>query len=148
MNIDGVRNGIVLDHIKAGKSMIVYDYLKLSKLKCCVALIQNCQSPKMGLKDIVKIDELIDIDLDILGYIDPGITVNYVKDGQLIGKKHLALPETLKNVIKCKNPRCITSTEQELPHIFRLDDRENGIYRCIYCDVIGEANTLGSIKKR
>ena len=128
MNIDGVRNGIVLDHIKAGKSMIVYDYLELSKLSCCVALIQNCQSKKMGLKDIVKIDELIDIDLD--------------KDGKLIGKKHLALPETLKNVIKCRNPRCITSTEQELPHIFRLVDRENRIYRCIYCDAIGEANTI------
>ncbi len=126
MNIDGVKSGIVLDHIKAGKSMIVYDYLELSKLSCCVALIQNCQSKKMGLKDIVKIDELIDIDLD----------------GQLIGKKHLALPETLKNVIKCKNPRCITSTEQELPHIFRLVDRENRIYRCIYCDAVGEANTI------
>ncbi|MBR0034856.1 MAG: aspartate carbamoyltransferase regulatory subunit, partial [Synergistaceae bacterium] len=97
---------------------------------------------KMGLKDIVKIDELIDIDLDMLGYIDPGITVNYVKDGKLIGKKHLALPETLTNVIKCRNPRCITSTEQELPHIFRLVDRENRIYRCAYCDAVGTVTGL------
>ena len=124
------------------KSMIVYDYLKLDKLSCCVALIQNCQSRKMGMKDIVKIDELIDIDLDMLGYIDPGITVNYVKDGKLIGKKHLALPETLKNVIKCRNPRCITSTEQELPHVFRLVDRDNRVYRCMYCDAVGEAATI------
>ena len=142
MNIDGVNNGIVLDHIKAGKSMMVYDYLKLDRLKCCVALIQNCQSKKMGLKDIVKIDELIDIDLDMLGYIDPDITVNYVKDGALIAKKHLALPETLTNIIKCHNPRCITSTEQELPHIFRLADREKRAYRCIYCDVVSDAREL------
>ncbi len=139
MNLDGVNNGIVLDHIKAGKSMIVYDYLKLWKLDCCVALIQNCQSRKMGQKDIVKIDELIDLDLDVLGYIDPGITVNYVKDGKAIEKKHLTLPETLTNVIKCKNPRCITSTEQELPHIFKLADNEKRIYRCIYCDTTSEA---------
>ena len=138
MNIDGVSNGIVLDHIKAGQSMIVYDYLKLWKLDCCVALIQNCQSPKMGRKDIVKIDELIDIDLDVLGYIDPDITVNYVKDGKLLKKKHLTLPETLTNVIKCKNPRCITSTEQELPHIFKLVDREKRTYRCVYCDVVSD----------
>ncbi len=138
MNIDGVNNGIVLDHIKAGESMLVYDYLKLGRLKCCVAIIQNCQSKKMGLKDIVKIDELIDIDLDVLGYIDPHITVNYVKDGKLLKKRHLALPETLTNVIKCKNPRCITSTEQELPHVFKLIDREKQIYRCAYCDVVGD----------
>ncbi len=138
MNIDGVNNGIVLDHIKAGESMLVYDYLKLGRLKCCVAIIQNCQSKKMGLKDIIKIDELIDIDLDVLGYIDPHITVNYVKDGKLLKKRHLALPETLTNVIKCKNPRCITSTEQELPHVFKLIDREKQIYRCAYCDVVGD----------
>ncbi len=142
MNIDGVSNGIVLDHIKAGKSMIVYDYLKLNKLDCCVAIIQNCQSPKFGRKDIVKIDELIDLDLDVLGYIDPHITVNYVKDGKLVRKKHLALPETLVNVIKCKNPRCITSTEQELPHVFKLVDPEKKTYRCEYCDVIGEVKEL------
>ena len=138
MNIDGVNNGIVLDHIKAGESMLVYDYLKLGRLKCCIAIIQNCQSKKMGLKDIVKIDELIDIDLDVLGYIDPNITVNYVKDGKLLKKRHLALPETLTNVIKCKNPRCITSTEQELSHVFKLIDREKRIYRCAYCDVVGD----------
>ena len=138
MNIDGVKNGIVLDHIKAGKSMSVYDYLKLGKLDCCVALIQNCQSKKMGHKDIVKIDELIDIDLDVLGYIDPHITVNYIREGHEIEKKQLSLPETLTNVIKCKNPRCITSTEQELPHIFKLVDREKRVYRCIYCDVVSD----------
>ena len=140
MNIDGVNNGIVLDHIKAGKSLIVYDYLKLYKLDCCVALIQNCQSKKFGRKDIVKIDELINLDLDVLGYIDPNITVNYVKDSKLVKKRHLALPETLVNVIKCKNPRCITSTEQELPHVFKLIDKNNRIYRCTYCDVVGDIN--------
>ena len=142
MNIDGVKNGIVLDHIKAGKSMLVYDYLKLGKLNCCVALIQNCQSRKMGHKDIVKIDELIDLDLDVLGYIDPGITINYIKDGCNIEKKHLELPETLTNVIKCRNPRCITSTEQELTHIFKLIDREKRTYRCLYCDAVSETGII------
>ena len=138
MNIDGVSNGIVLDHISAGKGMMVYDYLKLSKLHCQVALIQNCQSRKMGRKDILKIDELIDLDLDVLGYLDPGITVNYVRDGHRAEKKHLALPERLTNVIRCKNPRCITSTEQELPHVFRLADPEKQVYRCIYCDTVSK----------
>ncbi|MEA4922716.1 MAG: aspartate carbamoyltransferase regulatory subunit [Eubacteriaceae bacterium] len=135
MNIDGVKNGIVLDHISAGKSMQIYKLLKLDKLSCSVAVIQNASSTKYGRKDIIKIDEMIDLDMDILGYIDPNITINIVKDGNLHKKKHLELPETLINVIKCKNPRCITSTEQEIVHKFRLADREKKIYRCIYCDV-------------
>lgn len=135
MNIDGVKNGIVLDHISAGKSMQIYKLLKLDKLSCSVAVIQNASSTKYGRKDIIKIDEMIDLDMDILGYIDPNITINIVKDGNLHKKKHLELPETLINVIKCKNPRCITSTEQEIVHKFRLADRGKKIYRCIYCDV-------------
>lgn len=134
MNIDGVKTGIVLDHIKAGKSMLVYKYLGLDKLDSCVALIQNCSSRKMGKKDIVKIDEMIDLDLDVLGYIDPNITVNYIRDGKHTEKKHLELPKTLTNVIQCKNPRCITSTEQEIQHVFKLVDREKRVYRCAYCD--------------
>lgn len=136
MNIDGIENGIVLDHIKAGRSMLVYRYLGLDRLRSQVALIQNCSSGKMGRKDIVKISEDIDLDLDVLGYIDPGITVNYIKDGRRIEKASLELPEKLRDVLHCKNPRCITSVEQELPHIFRLADREKRQYRCIYCDTI------------
>ena len=109
MNIDGVKNGIVLDHIKAGKSMMVYELLGLDKVDNCVAVIQNADSAKYGKKDIIKIDDRIDIDLDVLGYIDSNITVNLVKDGQLEKKLHLELPQTLRNVIKCKNPRCITT---------------------------------------
>ncbi|HKM28089.1 MAG TPA: aspartate carbamoyltransferase regulatory subunit [Anaerovoracaceae bacterium] len=135
MNIDGVRTGIVLDHISAGKSMQIYNYLKLDKLDCCVAVIQNAESTKYGKKDIIKIDEDIDLDFDILGYIDSNITVNRVKDGKLEKKVHLELPETLTNVIKCKNPRCITSIEQEVTHVFKLIDREHKVYRCAYCDV-------------
>ena len=134
MNIDGVKNGIVLDHIKAGKSMMVYELLGLDKLSSCVAVIQNADSAKYGKKDIIKIDDRIDIDLDVLGYIDSNITVNLVKDGQLEKKLHLELPQTLRNVIKCKNPRCITTVEQEIVHAFRLTDRSKKAYRCIYCD--------------
>ncbi|MBR5128656.1 MAG: aspartate carbamoyltransferase regulatory subunit, partial [Firmicutes bacterium] len=112
MNIDGVKTGIVLDHIKAGKSMEIYKHLKLDKIDNTVAIIKNASSSKYGKKDIIKIDELIEIDLDVLGYIDSNITVNIVKDEKLAEKKHLELPETLENVIKCKNPRCITSIEQ------------------------------------
>ncbi len=136
MNIDGIENGIVLDHIKAGKSMLVYKYLGLDKVKSQVALIQNCSSGKMGKKDIVKISEDIDLDLDVLGFIDPGITVNYIKDGKRLEKASLALPKKLTNVLRCKNPRCITSVEQELPHVFKLADEEKRQYRCIYCDTI------------
>ena len=134
MNIDGVKNGIVLDHIQAGKSMMIYELLGLDKVDNCVAVIQNASSEKYGKKDIIKIDDRIDIDLDILGYIDSNITVNLVKDGKLEKKVHLELPQTLKNVIKCKNPRCITTTEQEIVHTFRLVDPAKKAYRCIYCD--------------
>ena len=135
MNIDGVNTGIVLDHIKAGKSMEIYNYLRLDKLDCSVAVVQNVRSSKYGKKDIIKIDDQIELDFEMLGYIDSNITINRVKDGKLQKKEHLELPETLTDVIKCKNPRCITSTEQEITHIFKLADREKKIYRCAYCDV-------------
>ena len=134
MNIDSIKNGIVLDHIKAGKSMEIYKFLNLGELDCSVAIIKNVNSRLMGKKDIIKIDDDIDVNLDVLGYIDPGITVNITKDEKLVKKCHLTLPETVKNVIKCKNPRCITTTEQEIEHIFKLTDRENKVYRCIYCE--------------
>ena len=134
MNIDGVSTGIVLDHIKAGKSMQIYELLRLDKIDNCVAIIQTADSSKYGKKDIIKIDQLIDLDLDILGYVDSNITVNIVKDGKLHEKKHLALPETLTNVIRCKNPRCITSVEQGIVHVFKLVDKEKKVYRCAYCD--------------
>ena len=134
MNIDGVKNGIVLDHIKAGKSMQVYELLGLDKVDNCVAVIQNATSSKYGKKDIIKIDESIELDLDVLGYIDSNITVNRVKDGKLEKKVHLELPQTLRNVIKCKNPRCITSIEQGLDQIFVLADKEKEVYRCKYCE--------------
>ena len=134
MNIDGVNTGIVLDHIKAGKSMQIYELLGLDKINNCVAIIQNADSDKYGKKDIIKIDQIIDLDFDVLGYVDSNITVNIVKDGKLERKHHMELPQTLKNVVKCKNPRCITSVEQEIVHTFKLVDRENKVYRCIYCD--------------
>ena len=134
MNIDGVNTGVVLDHIKAGKSMQIYKLLGLGKLDCCVAIIQNADSEKYGKKDIIKVDGNISLDFDILGYIDSNITVNIVKNGKLEKKVHLDLPERLSDVIKCKNPRCITSIEQEIPHKFKLVDRKKKVYRCIYCD--------------
>ena len=134
MNIDGVNTGIELDHIKAGKSMQIYELLGLDKINNCVAIIQNADSAKYGKKDIIKIDQIIDLDFDVLGYIDSNITVNIVKDGKLERKHHMELPQTLKNVVKCKNPRCITSVEQEIVHTFKLVDKENKVYRCIYCD--------------
>ncbi|ETJ99676.1 aspartate carbamoyltransferase regulatory chain, allosteric domain / aspartate carbamoyltransferase regulatory chain, metal-binding domain multi-domain protein [Eubacterium nodatum ATCC 33099] len=134
MNIDGVNTGVVLDHIKAGKSMQIYKLLGLGKLDCCVAIIQNADSEKYGKKDIIKVDGNISLDFDILGYIDSNITVNIVKNGELEKKVHLDLPERLSDVIKCKNPRCITSIEQEIPHKFKLVDRKKKVYRCIYCD--------------
>ena len=134
MNIDGVSTGIVLDHIKAGKSMQIYELLRLDKINNCVAIIHNEDSSKYGKKDIIKIDQLIDLDFDVLGYVDDNITVNIVKDGKLFEKKHLELPETLTDVIKCKNPRCITSIEQEIVHKFKLVDKEKQVYRCVYCD--------------
>ncbi len=134
MHIDSIRNGLVIDHISAGKGMQIYDLLGLGNLDCTVAIIKNSNSRKMGKKDIIKIDAEIDVDLDILGYVDPGITINVIKDGVLTEKKTVDLPATLTNVLKCKNPRCITSTEQELKHIFKLTDPEKRIYRCIYCE--------------
>lgn len=134
MIIGQIKNGIVLDHITAGMGMELYNKLGLGSLACQVALIKNAESKKMGRKDIIKIDEAIDIDLDALGYIDESITVNIIKDGKLFKRKHLEVPERVVNILKCKNPRCITTTEQELPHVFRLTDREHRVYRCIYCE--------------
>ncbi len=136
MKIDSIKNGIVLDHITAGRSMVIYQLLHLEKLDCSVAILKNVPSKLMGKKDIIKIgDADVDLDFNAIGYVDPGITVNVIRDGTCVEKKHVELPEELVNVIKCKNPRCITTTEQELPHVFRLADRHEGIYRCIYCDV-------------
>lgn len=134
MKIDSIQNGIVLDHIEAGMALRVYNDLELNKLDCSVAILQNVKSNKMGKKDILKIDQEYDVNLDVLGYIDPNITVSIIKDGQTVEKKKLALPKKLINIKKCKNPRCITSTEQDIPHIFKLTDEENRIYRCIYCE--------------
>ena len=134
MNVDGVKDGIVIDHIQAGKSMEIYLLLNLDSVNSCVAIIKNVSSSKYGKKDIIKIAEEIDVDLDALGYLDPNITVNIIKDGEIIEKKQLKLPQTLKNVMRCKNPRCITTTEQEIDQIFRLTDLEHGVYRCIYCE--------------
>lgn len=134
MNIDSIKNGIVLDHIRAGESMELYNILDLGSLDCPVAIIKNAASRKMGRKDIIKIDAEIDLDLDVLGYIDPDITVNIIRDGERVEKRHLELPQEVRGVIKCKNPRCITSVEQELEHVFNLTDKENHVYRCIYCE--------------
>ncbi len=138
MNIDSIKNGIVIDHITAGRSMKIYRLLGLESLDCSVALIKNVTSRKTGKKDIIKIDSDFDVDTDILGYVDPGVTVNIIKDGKIAEKRTLELPTELTDVLKCKNPRCITSTEQELPHIFRLTDREHRVYRCIYCETKGK----------
>ena len=134
MNIGHIENGIVLDHITAGNGMNIYNVLKLDKLDCTVALIKNADSPKMGRKDIIKISTLLDIDLDILGYLDPGITVNIIKDGKVAERRTLALPQRVVGVIKCKNPRCITSVEREIVHEFKLTDPAKKVYRCIYCE--------------
>ena len=138
MNIDSIKNGIVIDHITAGLGMTVYNLLKLDELDCAVAIIKNANSRKMGKKDIIKIDADIKLNMDILGYVDPGITIDIIKDSVLVEKKQIGLPEKLTNVIKCKNPRCITTTEQELPHIFKLTDKEKRVYRCIYCEAKAE----------
>lgn len=134
MNIDSINNGIVIDHITAGRAMRLYELLGLDGLDCSVAIIMNVASKKMGKKDIIKIDADIDLNVEIIGYIDPDVTVNVIKNGTLEEKRSIAKPDTLKNVIKCKNPRCITSTEQELDHIFKLTDAESGVYRCLYCE--------------
>ena len=134
MNIDSITNGFVIDHITAGRGMRLYDLLGLDNLDCSVAIIKNVASKKMGKKDIIKIDADIAIDIDVIGYVDPGTTVNVIKNCELVEKRVLELPKMLTNVIKCKNPRCITGTEQELDHIFILADKENRIYRCLYCE--------------
>ena len=134
MKIGHIENGIVLDHITPGNGMNIYNVLNLGKLDCTVALIKNATSPKMGKKDIIKISTQLDIDTDILGYLDPGITVNIIHDGEVVDRRHLELPERVVGVIKCKNPRCITSVEQEIVHEFKLTDRNKQVYRCIYCE--------------
>ena len=135
LTVGRIAEGFVLDHIEAGKSMEIYKYLHLDKLDCCVAIIKNAKSNKMGKKDIMKIECPIDfMDLDILGFIDHNITVNIIENGEIISKKSLTLPKKIKNVIRCKNPRCITSIEQGLDHVFVLTDEENQVYRCQYCE--------------
>ncbi len=134
MNIDSIKNGIVIDHIAAGKGMQLYELLGLDELDCSVALIRNVSSKKIGRKDIIKIDADIAVDLDVIGFVDPAATVNVIRDSKLVEKKTIAMPQTLTNVIKCKNPRCITSAEQDLPHIFKLTDKEKKVYRCLYCE--------------
>ena len=134
MIIGQLRDGYVLDHITAGRGMDIYNLLRLGELDCTVAMVKNADSEKMGHKDIIKIGQLMDLNFDVLGFVDPGITVNVVRDGQRAGKHHLSLPQTLTGVIRCRNPRCITSTEQGIVHQFRLTDPEKKVYRCVYCD--------------
>ena len=134
MRVDAVNNGIVIDHIESGKAMEIYRLLSLDDLDCTVAILKNVPSSKMGRKDIIKIDCRMDINFDVLGYISPNVTVDVIKDGVVSEKKHIDRPETLTDILKCKNPRCITSVEQEIHHIFKLTDREHRVYRCIYCD--------------
>lgn len=134
MHIDSIREGIVIDHITAGNAMRIYNLLGFDKLECSIAIIKNVASKKMGKKDIIKIDSNIEINLEALGYIDPGITIDVIRDSVLVDKRSVGLPEKLHGVLKCKNPRCITSCEQELEQIFTLTDKENRVYRCMYCE--------------
>ena len=134
MNIDAIQNGIVLDHITAGRGMELYELLGLEKLDCSVAIIKNVHSKKQGKKDIIKIDADIPVNFDVIGYVDPGVIVNIIRDGKLVEKRSIEMPELLTNVIFCKNPRCITSVEQEIKHVFKLTDRVNKVYRCLYCE--------------
>ena len=138
MNVDSIQNGMVIDHIRAGYGMRLYDLLGLDELDVSIAIIKNVSSKKLGKKDIIKIDADIPVNLDIIGYVDTSATVNIIKDGKLVEKKVIVLPKTLTNVIKCKNPRCITSCEQEIDHVFRLTDEANKIYRCVYCETKAE----------
>lgn len=140
LNIDSVNKGLVIDHIQAGKAMQIYHYLNLDKMDCSVAIIKNAKSKKMGKKDIIKIEDKINLDLDVLGFIDPNITVNVIDNGVIIKKIKLELPEKIENVVKCKNPRCITSIEQEIVQKFKLTDRDKKVYRCVYCDTACERN--------
>lgn len=134
LNISGLNQGVVIDHIQAGLAMKIYSYLNLDKSDCCIAVIKNAKSSKMGKKDIIKIEGPIDVDLDILGVLDHKITINVIEDGKIIQKLNPSLPEQVSNVIKCINPRCITSIEQGLTHRFKLTNKEEGIYRCVYCE--------------
>ena len=134
MKIDSIKNGIVLDHIKAGNSMKIYNALGLANMECTVTVLQRVPSKKMGKKDILKIADHFDIDFDVIGYMDPDVTVVIIKDGEVVEKKKVELPEKITNVVKCINPRCITSIEQELDHVFVLSDREERVYRCQYCE--------------
>lgn len=134
MNIDSINNGIVIDHIEAGKSMEIYKYLGLEELECSVAIIKNVKSKKTGKKDIIKIDNDINVNMDILGYIDTNITVNIIKNGKIVKKAHMELPKKLVNIIKCENPRCITTVEREIDQVFELASKESKVYRCKYCE--------------
>ena len=134
MKVDSIVNGIVIDHIAAGKAMTLYRLLELDKLDCPVAVIQNAPSEFMGKKDIIKIDSNVDVNLDVIGYVSPNVTVNIIRDEQIVEKKHLSLPRKLTNIIRCKNPRCITTTEQRIDHIFMLRGEGRNEYRCYYCD--------------
>ena len=138
MKIDAIQNGIVIDHITAGQGMKLYNLLHLDVLDCSVAIIKNVVSGKMGKKDIIKVAESVDIDMDVMGYVDPNATINIIRNGELTEKKQIELPEKLVNVATCKNPRCITSTEQDLPHVFLLTDKKNRTYRCRYCEAKAE----------
>lgn len=140
MRIDAIKNGIVIDHIDAGRAMKIYEILGLDKLECPVALLKNVPSVKMGKKDIIKIDGDVEINLDVLGFLGRSITVVYVKNGTVAEKKHIELPSEMKDIICCKNPRCITSTEQGIHHHFRLENEKTGVYRCVYCDAQAELN--------
>ncbi len=135
MNIDAIENGYVIDHITTGNAMKIYEVLELNKLDCQVALITNAKSKKQGVKDLIKIAKLIDIDFDKLAFLDPDVTVNIVKNSKIVEKRNLALPEKLVNVTRCKNPRCITSTERDLDQIFNLTNKEKQLYRCAYCEM-------------
>ena len=134
MKVDSIQNGVVIDHIAPGKAMRIYQLLGLEQLDCPVAILKNVSSRRMGKKDIIKIDSPMEVDLDVLGYIDPDITVNIIRGGRRMEKKHLELPERLVNIIHCKNPRCITAAEPQLDAIFLLSDREKHVYRCAYCE--------------
>lgn len=134
MTIDSIQNGVVIDHIPAGKALAIYQHLNLDKLDCSVAILKNVASEKLGRKDMIKIDAEIALDLDVLGYLAPDCTVNVIQNGVNTEKRHLQLPQQLTDVIHCRNPRCITTIEQELPHVFKLVDPAKGVYRCIYCE--------------
>ena len=138
MMVNPIQNGVVLDHITAGKAMEIYKVLRLDKLGCTVAVIVNAASKKMGRKDVLKIYDVIDLNFDVLGYLDPGITVSIIEDGEVVRRISLDLPVQVEGVLRCKNPRCITSCEQELPQVFKLTDRQKKVYRCIYCETMAK----------